>query len=149
MSETNENEDLNGYDSSLVERVDAPNGAKVVKFEADEEEKEDARRDGDRSRPELLAKIERLTRLLAVSHAQESEEKDKRKKKEKNLMKLAKELKKRNAQRDIDADRMEEVSPSIADLAWRSCECVSQPIVHRHFLVLPCLVSRTAVGREN
>jgi hypothetical protein len=88
--------------------------SKVVKFEMDEEELEDAKLDADRSRQELLAKIARLTDLLKDAENQITMERDKRKKKEKNLMKLAKELKKRNQQKENDMDRLEEV---------RTCGC--------------------------
>jgi hypothetical protein len=83
--------------------------SKVVKFEMDEDEKEDARLDVERSRQELLSRIQRLTEMLKNAEEMVQAERDKRKKKDKNLMKLAKELKKRNSQKETDMDRMEEV----------------------------------------
>ena len=82
---------------------------KVVKFADDEAEKNDARRDKERSRQELLSKIARLTETLNDTQKQIQTEKDKRKKKEKSLLKLAKELKKRNLQKEKDEDRMGKV----------------------------------------
>lgn len=82
---------------------------RVVKFADDEAEKRDARRDKDRSRQELLSKIARLTDHLKDVQSQVKVEKDKRKKKERSLLKLAKELRKRNTQKESDTDRMEEV----------------------------------------
>ena len=82
---------------------------KVVKFAQDEAEKFDAQRDKERSRQELLSKIARLTATLTDAQKQIQTEKDKRKKKEKSLLKLAKELKKRNVVREKDEDRLEEV----------------------------------------
>ena len=85
----------------------SPSINKVVKFAIDEDEKEDA--NVERSRQDLQDKINKLTEMLREAEQQISEEKDKRKKKEKNLMKLAKELKKRNTQREKDLEKMEEV----------------------------------------
>jgi septal ring factor EnvC (AmiA/AmiB activator) len=82
---------------------------KVVKFAQDEAEKYDAQRDKERSRQELLSKIARLTDTLTDAQKQIQIEKDKRKKKEKSLLKLAKELKKRNVVREKEEDRLEEV----------------------------------------
>ena len=82
---------------------------KVVKFADDEAEKYDAQRDQERSRQELLTKIARLTETLNDTQEQIQTEKNKRKKKEKSLLKLAKELKKRNSIREQEADRLEEV----------------------------------------
>lgn len=90
--------------------VSPENSSKAVKFAIDEAEREDSRRDHSRSPQELLAKIARLTDLLRVAEEQISTEKDKRRKKEKSLLKLAKELKKRNQIRDKEMERMEEVS---------------------------------------
>ena len=85
---------------------------KVVKFADDEAEKYDALRDKERSRQELLDRIATLTDTLNEAQAKIMVEREKRKKKEKSLMKLAKELKKRNALKERDEDRMEEVSTS-------------------------------------
>jgi septal ring factor EnvC (AmiA/AmiB activator) len=82
---------------------------KVVKFAEDEAQKHDAERDQERSRQELLSKIARLTESFSEAQQQIKDEKDKRKKKEKSLLKLAKELKKRNLAREKDEDRLEEV----------------------------------------
>jgi len=82
---------------------------KVVKFAQDEAEKFDAQRDKERSRQELLSKIARLTDTLTDAQKQIQTEKDKRKKKEKSLLKLAKELKKRNIVREKEEDRLEEL----------------------------------------
>ncbi len=84
---------------------------KMVKFAEDEAEKEDAQLDQERSRQELLSKIARLTDILNEAQQQVQAEKDKRKKKEKSLLKLAKELKKRNLVREKEEDRLEEVCP--------------------------------------
>jgi len=69
----------------------------------------DAGDDSFKSKPELMAKISRLMELLRQAEEVTSIEKDKRKKKEKNLLKLAKELKKRIAQQVADKERIEEV----------------------------------------
>ena len=82
---------------------------KLVKFAEDEAEKQDAELDQERSRQELLSKIARLTDILSEAQQQVQAEKDKRKKKEKSLLKLAKELKKRNLVREKEEDRLEEV----------------------------------------
>ncbi len=82
---------------------------KLVKFAEDEAEKQDAELDQERSRQELLSKIARLTDILNEAQQQVKAEKDKRKKKEKSLLKLAKELKKRNLVREKEEDRLEEV----------------------------------------
>jgi len=82
---------------------------KVVKFADDEAEKHDAQRDQERSRQELLTKIARLTDILNDAQDQIQTERNKRKKKEKSLLKLAKELKKRNSVREQEADRLEEL----------------------------------------
>jgi NADH dehydrogenase/NADH:ubiquinone oxidoreductase subunit G len=102
---------LNSRDSTTSVGILGGNASfsKVVKFAVDEEELEDAAKDTDRTRQELLHKISRLTVLLKEAEEQNMIERDKRKKKEKNLMKLAKELKKRNAQKEYDMERMEEV----------------------------------------
>ena len=83
--------------------------SKMVKFAEDEAEKQDAQLDQERSRQELLSKIARLTDILNEAQQQVQAEKDKRKKKEKSLLKLAKELKKRNLVREKEEDRLEEV----------------------------------------
>lgn len=82
---------------------------RVVKFADDEADKFDAQLDKDRSREELLSKITRLTSNLNDLQKQVQFERDKRKKKEKSLLKLAKELKKRNVIKERDEDRFEEV----------------------------------------
>jgi len=82
---------------------------KIVKFAEVEAEKEDAQLDQERSRQELLSKIARLTDILNEAQHQVQAEKDKRKKKEKSLLKLAKELKKRNLVREKEEDRLEEL----------------------------------------
>lgn len=82
---------------------------KVVKFADDVAEQQDAKRDHGKSRSELLTKIARLTDVLKDAEMAVDVEKEKRKKKEKNLLKLAKELKKRNQKREGDIERMEEV----------------------------------------
>lgn len=82
---------------------------KTVKFADEIHDETDALRDKDRTRKELLAKIARLTDMLKDAEKAIEVEKEKRKKKEKNLLKLAKELKKRNQKRESDLERMEEV----------------------------------------
>lgn len=83
--------------------------SRVVKFADDEADKFDAQLDKDRSREELLSKITRLTTHLNDLQKQVQFERDKRKKKEKSLLKLAKELKKRNLIKERDEDRFEEL----------------------------------------
>ncbi len=80
---------------------------KTVKFE---DEFNDLQSDTSRSRQELLDQISRMTDMLRDAEAQVSLEREKRRKKDKYLLKLAKELKKRNAQQEVDKVRMEEVS---------------------------------------
>jgi len=82
--------------------------SKTVKF-ADEEDVIGTPVDKSKSKQELLAKISRLTELLREAEELASIERDKRKKNEKNLLKLAKEMKKRNAQQEADKHRIEEV----------------------------------------
>lgn len=89
---------------------------KIVKFAEVEAEKADAQLDQERSRQQLLSKIARLTETLNEAQQQVQEEKDKRKKKEKSLLKLAKELKKRNLVREKEEDRLEEVR-----YQWNDC----------------------------
>ena len=89
---------------------------KIVKFAEVEAEKADAQLDQERSRQQLLSKIARLTETLSDAQQQVQEEKDKRKKKEKSLLKLAKELKKRNLVREKEEDRLEEVR-----YHWNNC----------------------------
>ena len=81
----------------------------VVKFAEVEAEKEDALKDQERSKQELLQKIGRLTAMLKETQDQVLVEKNKRKKKEKSLVKLAKELKKRNVARESEQDHVEEL----------------------------------------
>ena len=99
-------DDSNTALESILRRTSS---VKTVKFAMDEAEIEDAKKDAARNRQELLARIARLTEMLKAAEDQISLERDKRKKKEKNLMKLAKELKKRNAEREREMERMEEV----------------------------------------
>jgi hypothetical protein len=101
--------DGDGINNNNVTFTPSKTTGRVVKFADDEAEKRDARRDKDRSRQELLSKIARLTDQLKDVQSQVEVEKDKRKKKEKSLLKLAKELRKRNTQKGRDTDRMEEV----------------------------------------
>jgi hypothetical protein len=104
---------------------------KTVKFAMDEEELEDAELDAERSRQDLLTKIARLTDMLKEAEEQMTTEKDKRKKKEKNLLKLAKELKKRNIQREADKDRMEEVRLwSISLGVMVTCQILTLLLLH-------------------
>ena len=65
--------------------------------------------DASKSKQELLSKIARLTEVLREAENQVSVEQSKRKKKESNLLKLAKELKKRIAQQEMDKEKIEEV----------------------------------------
>jgi hypothetical protein len=77
----------------------------------------DDKQDSGKTHTELLNKIQRLTKELKQAEIDVSGEKAIRKKKEKTLMKLAKELKKRNEQRDEDVERLGEVSGmSVCDL---------------------------------
>ena len=110
---------------------------KVVKFAQDEAEKFDAQRDKERSRQELLSKIARLTDTLTDAQKQIQTEKDKRKKKEKSLLKLAKELKKRNIVREKEEDRLEEVCRG---------KCVIERLLVKNecFLEFYCLESNPA-----
>jgi hypothetical protein len=86
---------------------------KVVKFADEVAEQRDARRDQERNREELLSKIARLSDMLKDTEKVVEAEKEKRKKKEKNLLKLAKELKKRNQKHEADIERLEEVRMNI------------------------------------
>jgi hypothetical protein len=70
----------------------------------------DDKQDISKTHAELLNKIQRLLESLKKAEIDISGEKAIRKKKEKSLMKLAKELKKRNQQRDQDVERVGEVS---------------------------------------
>ena len=106
--EKRDEDSSNVFDINIIEEEDNDKN-KVVKFADVEAEKYDARRDKERSRQELLSKIARLTDTLNDNQNQIRTEREKRKKKEKSLLKLAKELKKRNLQKEKDEDRMEEV----------------------------------------
>lgn len=111
FAEEKKDDDANGikvFEESESEENDEVK-YKVVKFAEDEAEKYDAQQDQERSRQELLSKIGRLTDILNEAQAQIKVEKDKRKKKEKSLVKLAKELKKRNLVREKEEDRIEEL----------------------------------------
>eukprot|EP00529_Nitzschia_sp_RCC80_P022324 CAMPEP_0113465236 /NCGR_PEP_ID=MMETSP0014_2-20120614/13632_1 /TAXON_ID=2857 /ORGANISM="Nitzschia sp." /LENGTH=486 /DNA_ID=CAMNT_0000357381 /DNA_START=117 /DNA_END=1577 /DNA_ORIENTATION=- /assembly_acc=CAM_ASM_000159 len=61
------------------------------------------------SKVELLEKISRLQRQLQTAEQKYETERQRSKKKSKNLVKLAKELKKRSVQKQRDADRLEEL----------------------------------------
>ena len=100
-----EQENIGSYEDDVED--DEKN--RVVKFADVEAEKHDAQRDQERSRQELLSKIARLTDTLKEAQEQIQFERDKRKKKEKSLLKLAKELKKRNLVKDQEEDRCAEV----------------------------------------
>jgi hypothetical protein len=104
-----ENEEVHHFEDDEDEHDDPDviidTGRKVVTFADDEAEKLDARRDKARSRQELLSKITRLTDSLKITEQQLAIEKEKRKKKEKNLLKLAKELKKRNQKRESEREK--------------------------------------------
>lgn len=93
--------------------------SKTVKF-ADEDDVDDPKSDASKSRQELLTKISRVTELLRQAEELAVIEKDKRRKKEKNLLKLARELKKRNAQEISDKARIEEVGHCCAFLTGSS-----------------------------
>ena len=69
----------------------------------------DPQGDEAKSKQELLSKISTLTDMLRDAEAQFILEREKRKKKEKNLLKLAKELKKRNLQQEIEKEMIEAV----------------------------------------
>lgn len=86
----------------------SPYFSKSVKFAMDEV-MYDASSDDTKSRQELLSKVSKLTQLLKKAEQQSVLERNKRKKKEKTLLKLAKELKKRNSQQLTDQERIEEV----------------------------------------
>lgn len=100
-----EQENIGSYEDDVED--DEKN--RVVKFADVEAEKHDAQRDQERSRQELLSKIARLTDTLKEAQEQIQFERDKRKKKEKSLLKLAKELKKRNLVKDQEEDRCAEL----------------------------------------
>lgn len=70
----------------------------------------DDAQDSGKTHAELLKKTQRLVEALKQAEIDVSGEKAIRKKKEKSLMKLAKELKKRNEQRVQDVVRLGEVS---------------------------------------
>ena len=65
--------------------------------------------DADKTHAELLTKIQTLMERLQQAEVDYSAQKSLRKQKEKSLMKLAKELKKRNEQRDEILERLDEV----------------------------------------
>ena len=71
--------------------------------------------DTNKTKQELVAEISRLTHLLRESEGQVSLQREKRRKKDKYICKLAKELKKRNAQQEADQQRLEEVSQTFHD----------------------------------
>ncbi|KAG7355067.1 hypothetical protein IV203_004423 [Nitzschia inconspicua] len=115
---SDEDEDTNTVEKLLFEDIQEDEDVrfvmsgtreKVVKFADDVAEEQDAKRDKERSRKELLARIARLTDMLKNAEKAAELEKEKRKKKEKNLLKLAKEMKKRNQKREGDLERMEEL----------------------------------------
>ena len=106
----NSKEPVEGKAAEGILRRNSSFNNKTVKFAMDEAELEDEQLDNTRSRQDLLDKISRLNQMLKDAEEQISVEREKRKKKEKNLIKLAKELKKRNAQKEVDMARMEEVS---------------------------------------
>ena len=58
---------------------------KVVKFVVDDEDEQEAKRDEERSRQELLLRIQRLTETLKKAEETVRTEKEKRKKKDKSL----------------------------------------------------------------
>jgi len=101
------------FDVNIIEQDDSveedQEKNKTVKFADVEAEKFDAQRDQERSRQELLVRIARLTETLKDAQQEIKMEKDKRKKKEKSLLKLAKELKKRNLLKEQNEDRFEEL----------------------------------------
>jgi hypothetical protein len=85
---------------------------KTVKFAMDDDIFDPGSSDEAKSQQELLSKISKLTGMLREAEEQSALERDRRKKKEKSLLKLAKELKKRNAQQETDEEKMEEVRTS-------------------------------------
>ncbi len=129
-------EDTHDDDDIPIPNVDVGPG-KVVKFAVDVAEQEEADRDKGRSRKELLTKIARLTDMLKDAEKAAEVEKEKRKKKERNILKLAKELKKRNQKRDSDLERLEEVrdlrtkvNSASVEIYWTShltCACAHLP----------------------
>lgn len=80
--------------------------AKTVTFD---DEFVDLKSDTTKTKQELVSEITRLTCLLRDSEEQVSLERDKRRKKDKYVFKLAKELKKRNAQQVADKEKLEEL----------------------------------------
>jgi hypothetical protein len=83
---------------------------KTVQFAIDEDGLSNPETDASKSKQELLAKITRLTEVLREAENQVAIEQTKRKKKERNLLKLAKELKKRITQHELEQEKIEEVS---------------------------------------
>jgi hypothetical protein len=65
--------------------------------------------DTEKNHEELILKVAKVMDKLKQAEMDLSAEKAIRKKKEKNLMKLAKELKKRNLQKEGDAERLQKV----------------------------------------
>lgn len=107
---------FDGSGSGADEMVDSPTDRAskhhAVTFAMDEEEEDnqqDRLSDQQRSRVELLSKISSLTKALREAERKYFTERERSKKKGKSLVKLAKELKKRSAQKELDADRLEEV----------------------------------------
>ena len=115
LGEEKKDDEFNHSFSISAEEDESEAKNRVVKFAEVEAEKQDAQLDQERSRQELLSKIARLTGTLNDAQMQVQAERDKRKKKEKALLKLAKELKKRNLAREKEEDRLEEVSKRCED----------------------------------
>lgn len=93
-----------------VLRKSSSSNTKSVKFAIEGDELRQPEVDESKTKQELLSKISRLTELLQEAESVVSLEQSKRKKKERNLVRLAKELKKRNVQQELEKERIEEVS---------------------------------------
>jgi hypothetical protein len=88
----------------------APGRSVSFRGVAEESDLLDDRQDSAKTHAELLSKTQRLMEAVKKAEVDVSGEKAIRKKKEKSLMKLARELKKRNEQRAQDVERLGEVS---------------------------------------
>lgn len=104
----NAREGPSSEDQALESILKKSPSVKTVKFAMDDAIF-DPQLDKSKSTQELLSKVSRLTEMVQEAEEIATLERDKRKKKEKSLLKLAKELKKRNTQKEMDNEKMEEV----------------------------------------
>jgi hypothetical protein len=96
-------------------RAKSPENGRSVQFQDVMETSDlfDDTQDSGKTHAELLDKTRRLLDALKKAEIDVSGEKVVRKKKEKSLMKIAREMKKRNEQRALDLERLGEVSVKV------------------------------------